>query len=230
MLQSLSDCNDSWVALLADDFVWLKNTSPRRNELPGGTDVDTWIAFVQAASKQKWKSIVCGAVSQSVALQRTRFFTQQALDGFVSDCLEAGIAGQQHVQIDAGASWSCDIAGCDAEFASLQALKRHKATEHAVLSVENWFVWGHQCLGCLTTFQDRNACLRHMKRAKFCLNRCIANLDPVDTRDAGGMRDNTIKQGCVRFQGPPVAKSGRRRGVAVCRFRGLGGGPHPRHS
>ena len=163
--------------MVTDDFAWLRAWSSSRDQLPKEASIEHILSFLQGKTRNQWYNTIKRAAHRARRHRSIVNSAENFRSQFSNQLLEAGIFYNVHAKpVTASSHYVCSHCGADSY--TLQGIRRHMATQHQMYHEANLYISGTFCRGCLKDFHSRNNALRHMKTAKFCLNRCRTWLSP----------------------------------------------------
>ena len=156
--------SNSWLKLVASDFVWLSECNSE-SRLPCVALPD-WCSFAQCHYRAARRAVLhaCRDVKTGNASAWTKNLS--------------------HAQLDS--KWDCEL--CDRSFPSKQRLGSHMANDHLCFRASRSYIDTTHCPACMLEFHTRDRLIRHLEdKSPRCRAFVLANLPRLEPAIVAGL-------------------------------------------
>ncbi len=176
LLQASDGDPRSWVWMLHDDLQWMKFHLFSSDGIPDHFGLEEASEFVLATSRGRWKNLVNKAAKIARMRRRNAYVVSTGTDRLRRAFAKIGVDDDVVQSVPASKAFKCDI--CGSEHVTLQGLSRHRASDHQMFHIANYYTDDRVCRWCLTLFHTKNRVTTHLKTTKSCLRKLVATQLP----------------------------------------------------
>ena len=156
----------SWLAMVRDDFVWMKSHLDMPGAPGNSQDVDAWWDFA-AADETRWKRWATRAGESEAALRQKRAQTSVA-------------EGKDPSNLGPPMEETFPCLQCGMEFHGRAALTVHQYKIHHVLAPERAYIYNTTCGSCLRCYHSIQRVRQHLQLHQDCFAHLVDIWFPRD--------------------------------------------------